>query len=133
MRAAEIDTLFTANVDQIVKADKLIKDTGKRVEGNPIKLDANGKPALESMDRVEQAAKKLVSKDTLLTVDANIERGEKSLDRVQKRLDYLRSVETTMDVKADTMPTQTMKTICFRSSSLSILRSMSPTSFACLP
>lgn len=101
MRAAEIDTLFTANVDQIVKADKLIKDTGKRVEGNPIKLDANGKPALESMDRVEQAAKKLVSKDTLLTVDANIERGEKSLDRVQKRLDYLRSVETTMDVKAD--------------------------------
>lgn len=101
MRAAEIEALFTANVDQIVKADKLIKDTGQRVEKNPIKLDANGKPALESMDRVEQAAKKLVSKDTLLTVDANIERGEKSLDRVQKRLDYLRSVETTMDVKAD--------------------------------
>lgn len=101
MRAAEIEALFTANVDQIVKADKLIKDTGQRVEKNPIKLDADGKPALESMDRVEAAAKKLVSKDTLLTVDANIERGEKSLDRVQKRLDYLRSVETTMDVKAD--------------------------------
>lgn len=101
MRAAEVEVLFTANTDGIAKADKQIKDTGQRVEKNPIKLDANGKPALEQMDRVETAAKKLVSKDTLMTVDVNIERGEKSLDRVQKRLDYLRSVETTMDVKAD--------------------------------
>lgn len=101
MRAAEIDVLFTADTKQIEQADKKIRETGQRVEKNPIKLDANGKPALESMDRVEAAAKKLVSKDTLLTVDANIERGEKSLDRVQKRLDYLRSVETTLDVKAD--------------------------------
>lgn len=101
MRAAEIDVLFTADTKQIEQADKKIRDVGQRVEKNPVELDANGKPALESMDRVEAAAKKLVSKDTLLTVDANIERGEKSLDRVQKRLDYLRSVETTMDVKAD--------------------------------
>ena len=101
MRAAEIDVLFTADTKQIEQADKKIRDVGQRVEKNPVELDANAKPALESMDRVEEAAKKLVSKDTLLTVDANIERGEKSLDRVQKRLDYLRSVETTMDVKAD--------------------------------
>ncbi|SDR70674.1 phage tail tape measure protein [Microbacterium paraoxydans] len=101
MRAAEIDVLFTADTKQIEQADKKIRDVGQRVEKNPVELDANAKPALESMDRVEAAAKKLVSKDTLLTVDANIERGEKSLDRVQKRLDYLRSVETTMDVKAD--------------------------------
>ena len=101
MRAAEIDVLFTADTKQIEQADKKIRETGQRVEKNPVELDANAKPALESMDRVEEAAKKLVSKDTLLTVDANIERGEKSLDRVQKRLDYLRSVETTMDVKAD--------------------------------
>lgn len=101
MRAAEIDVLFTADTKQIEQADKKIRDVGQRVEKNPVELDANAKPALESMDRVETAAKKLVSKDTLLTVDANIERGEKSLDRVQKRLDYLRSVETTMDVKAD--------------------------------
>ena len=101
MRAAEIDVLFTADTKQIDEADKKIRETGKRTEKNPLKVDADAKPALESMDRVEAAAKKLVSKDTLLTVDANIERGEKSLDRVQKRLDYLRSVETTMDVKAD--------------------------------
>lgn len=101
LRAAEIESLFTANVDQVIKAEQTIKQTGQRVEKNPLKVKADAKDALAGMDRVEQVAKKLVSKDTLLTVDANIERGEKSLDRVQKRLDYLRSVETTMDVKAD--------------------------------
>lgn len=101
MRAAEIDVLFTADTKQIDAADKKIRETGQRTEKNPLKVDADAKPALDEMDRVETAAKKLVSKDTLMTVDANIERGEKSLDRVQKRLDYLRSVETTMDVKAD--------------------------------
>jgi hypothetical protein len=101
LRAAEIETLFTANVDEVVKAEKTIKATGQRVEKNPLKVDADAKPALEGMDRVEKAAKKLVSKDTIATVDANIERGEKNLDRVQKRLEYLRSVETDLDVKAD--------------------------------
>lgn len=101
LRAAEVETLFTANVDQVVKAEQTIKQTGQRVEKNPLKVDADTKDALEGMDRVEQAAKRIVSKDTIATVDANIERGEKSLDRVQKRLDYLRSVETDLDVKAD--------------------------------
>lgn len=101
LRAAEIESLFTANLDQILKAEKTIKDTGQRVEKNPIKLKADAKDALAGMDRVEQSAKKLVSKDVVATVDANIERGEKSLDRVQKRLDYLRSVETDLDVRAD--------------------------------
>lgn len=101
LRAAEVETLFTANVDEVIKAEKTIKATGQRVEKNPLKVDADAKPALDGMDRVEEAAKKLVSKDTIATVDANIERGEKNLDRVQKRLEYLRSVETDLDVKAD--------------------------------
>lgn len=101
LRAAEIETLFTADVSQVEKAEKTIKATGQRVEKNPLKVDADAKGALDGMDRVEQAAKKLVSKDTIATVDANIERGEKNLDRVQKRLEYLRSVETDLDVKAD--------------------------------
>ncbi|EYT59449.1 phage tail tape measure protein [Microbacterium sp. UCD-TDU] len=101
LRAAEIESLFTADLSQIAKAEKTIKDTGERIEKKPIKVDADAKGALDGMDRVEEAAKRIVSKDTIATVDANIERGEKSLDRVQKRLDYLHSVETTMDVKAD--------------------------------
>lgn len=101
LRAAEIETLFTANVDQVAQAEKIIKQTGQRVEKNPLKVDADTKGAIAGMDRVEQAAKKIVSKDVVATVDANIQRGEKSLDRVQKRLEYLRSVETELDVKAD--------------------------------
>ncbi len=101
LRAAEIESLFTADVSQIAKAEKTIKDTGQRIEKNPIKVDADATGALDGMDQVEEAAKRIVSKDTIATVDANIERGEKNLERVQKRLDYLRSVETDLDVKAD--------------------------------
>lgn len=101
LRAAEVEVLFTANVSDVAKAENVIKQTGQRVEKNPLKVDADATGALAGMDRVEQAAKKLVSKDTIATVDANIERGEKNLDRVQKRLDYLRSVETDLDVSAD--------------------------------
>lgn len=101
LRAAEIESLFTADLSQIAKAEKTIKDTGERIEKRPIKVDADAKGALDGMGRVEEAAKRIVSKDTIATVDANIERGEKNLDRVQKRLEYLRSVETDLDVKAD--------------------------------
>lgn len=101
LRAAEIESLFTADLTQIAKAEKTIKDTGERIEKKPIKVDADATGALDGMDQVEEAAKRLVSKDTIATVDANIERGEKNLERVQKRLDYLRSVETDLDVKAD--------------------------------
>ncbi|WP_454113351.1 phage tail tape measure protein [Microbacterium maritypicum] len=101
LRAAEIESLFTADLTQIAKAEKTIKDTGERIEKKPIKVDADATGALDGMDQVEEAAKRLVSKDTIATVNANIERGEKNLERVQKRLDYLRSVETDLDVKAD--------------------------------
>ncbi|WP_439593887.1 phage tail tape measure protein [Microbacterium sp.] len=101
LRVAELETLFTANVDQIEDADRKINNTKTKIEKNPIKVGADAKGALGSMDRVEQAAKRLVSKDTALVINANIDRADKNLDRTQKRLDYLRSVETTMDVKAD--------------------------------
>lgn len=101
LRVAELETLFTANVDQVEAAEKKLKQIGDKTEKNPLKVDADAKGAIAGMDRVEAAAKRLVSRDTITTVDANIERGEKNLDRVQKRLDYLHSVETTMDVKAD--------------------------------
>jgi len=103
LRVSELETLFTANLDQIEKAEATVRKTGQRIESTPItqKIGADEKGALAGMDRVEQAAKKIVSRATAITVNANIDRAEKGIDRVQTRLDYLRSVESTMDVKAD--------------------------------
>lgn len=72
-----------------------------KVMTEPITVQADEKPALASMDRVEEAAKRLVSHKTAVTIDANIERAEKSLQRVRERLDYLHSVEGELDVSAD--------------------------------
>lgn len=101
LRVAELETLFTANVDQIAKAEKQVKETGKRIESKPIKVDADAKGAVASMDRVEAQAKRIVSAKTLATVDANIDRAEKQFMRVYERLDYLKSVRTELDVEAD--------------------------------
>lgn len=100
LRVTTLEYLFTANTTDIERAEKSAKAMKQRVEGKPIEIGADTKDALAGMDRVEKAAKKLVSQNTAVTVNANIEKGEKSLDRVQKRLDYLRSVESTVDVKA---------------------------------
>ncbi|TFD09826.1 phage tail tape measure protein [Cryobacterium sp. TMT1-21] len=88
LRAAELEILFTANTDQVQKADKDVKTIGERIEKKPItqKVKADEKDALAGMDRVEQAAKKLVSKDTALKLDADVTRAEKGLDRAKQRL-----------------------------------------------
>lgn len=88
LRVAELETLFTANVDQIEKAEKTVKSTGDRIEKKPIKatVTADEKPALAGMDRVEKAAKKLVSADTALKLDADISRAEKGLERAKQKL-----------------------------------------------
>ncbi|WP_194385187.1 phage tail tape measure protein [Microbacterium luteum] len=103
LRAGVLEFLFTANDSDYEKKLKGVKDTGEKIERNPIKqkLDADEKGALAGMDRVETAAKKLVSQDTAIKINANVASAEKSIDSTQKRLDYLRSVETTMDVSAD--------------------------------
>ena len=103
LRVAELETLFTANVDGIAKGEAYVKQVGQRIESKPIKqkVDGDAKGALASMDRVEQQAKRIVSQRTVATVDANIERSEKAFVRVKERLDYLRSVDTELDVNAD--------------------------------
>lgn len=101
LRAAELEVLVTVNDEQVGKAEKDIKATGERVERNPLKVDADARGALASLERVDAEARKVVSKQTALTINANIERAEKQFMRVYERLDYLRSVETTMDVSAD--------------------------------
>jgi phage-related minor tail protein len=101
--AAQLEVLFTANTDDVAKAEKDVKSTGSRIEKQKTtaKIDANSKPALEGMERVEQAAKKLVSAKTIAMIDANISKAETATDAVRDRLDYLRSVETDLEVKAD--------------------------------
>jgi len=88
LRAAELEVLFTADTSQVEKADKDVKSIGERIEKKPIKatVTADEKDALAGMDRVEQAAKKLVSADTALKLDADVTRAEKSLDRAKQRL-----------------------------------------------
>lgn len=105
LRVAELETLFTANVDQIEKAEKTVKSTGDRIEKKPIKatVTADEKPALAGMDRVEKAAKKLVSADTALKLDADIGRAEKGLERAKQRLEDLQvRALGGLDVTADT-------------------------------
>ncbi|HWU30191.1 MAG TPA: phage tail tape measure protein [Microbacterium sp.] len=89
LTVADLEVLFTANTTQVEKAEKQIVAVGKKVESKPIQVDANAKPALDSMDRVEDAARKLVSKDTALKLDADISRAEKSLERTKQRLEDL--------------------------------------------
>lgn len=103
LRVAELETLFTANVDAVNKAVKTVQDSGKKVESKPItaKLDGDASDALAAMDRVEGAAKKIVSAETVAKVDANIEKAESGISRVESQLDYLRSVATDLEVQAD--------------------------------
>ncbi|MFD4957150.1 phage tail tape measure protein [Microbacterium sp. NPDC058389] len=101
LRAAEIEALVTVNTDDVGRAEKDIKSTGQRIEKNPLKVDADAKGAIASLDRVDAEAKKLVSKPTAVQVNARIESAEKSFKRVYERLEYLRSVEADVDVKAD--------------------------------
>ncbi|MFC7430978.1 MULTISPECIES: phage tail tape measure protein [unclassified Agrococcus] len=97
----ELQSLFTADTSQIKAAEKEIQATGKRVESKPIKVDADAKGALASMDRVEAQAKRIVSQETVAKLDANVEKAEQGIDRVEQHLEYLRALEVTTDVKTD--------------------------------
>ena len=88
LRAAELEVLFTADTKQIEKADKDVQTIGRKIESKPIaaKVTADEKGALASMGRVEGAAKKLVSQDTALKLDADVTRAERGLERAKQRL-----------------------------------------------
>lgn len=102
LTVADLEVLFTANTQQVDKADKQIVAIGKKVESNPIKVDADAKGALASMDRVETEAKKLVSERAVLKLDADITRAENNLKRAVDRLEDLHiRAEGGLDVTAD--------------------------------
>lgn len=102
LRVAELETLFTANTDQIEKADRLLKQTADRAE-KPIKLDADAKGVLGSLDRVDKETKKLVSAHSIVKLDADISRAETQLNSAVGKLEDLQiRAEGGLDVRADT-------------------------------
>ena len=105
LRAAELEVLFTANTTDVEKAERDVKQVGQRIESKPIKakVTADDKDALAGMDRVEKAAKKIVSQDTAIKLDADISRAEKSLARTDQRIQDLQvRALGGLDVTADT-------------------------------
>ncbi|WP_091232645.1 phage tail tape measure protein [Microbacterium sp. 3J1] len=99
---ADLELLFTANTDRVAKAEKQVLAIGKKIESNPIKVGADPKAALDGMDRVETAAKKLVSERAVLKLDADVTRAEKNLERAVNRLEDLHvQAEGGLDVTAD--------------------------------
>ncbi|MAP62386.1 MAG: hypothetical protein CMH34_01290 [Microbacterium sp.] len=104
LRAAEVEVLITANDSDLARAEKGVKSTGERIEKKPItaKVTADEKDALAGMDRVEDAAKKLVSERAVLKLDADIDRAEKQLERAVDKLEDLHiRAEGGLDVDAD--------------------------------
>lgn len=103
LRTAEIEALVTVNTDDVDRADKKIKATGERIEKTPLKVDADARPAIASMDRVEASAKKLVSQATAIKLDADISRVEKGMEKAKQRLTDLQvRALGGLDVTADT-------------------------------
>jgi hypothetical protein len=88
LRAAELEVLFTADTNQVSQAENDVQSIGRRIESNPITqtVDADETGALASMDRVVEAAKKLVSQDTALKLDADVTRAETQLERARQKL-----------------------------------------------
>ncbi|WP_144061090.1 phage tail tape measure protein [Agrococcus pavilionensis] len=100
---ADLEVLFTAATEQVEKADKFVRSIGERIEKNPLKVKADAKDALASMDRVEKAAKKLVSADTAIKLDADISRAEATIARAKQRIEDLQvRALGGLDVTADT-------------------------------
>jgi len=99
---ADLEALFTANTKDIERADKMIVAVGKKVEGKPLKIGADAKDALGSMDRVEKTAKKLVSERAVVKLDADISRAETNLGKAIDKLEDLQiRAEGGIDVTAD--------------------------------
>ncbi|MCM6761392.1 phage tail tape measure protein [Rathayibacter sp. ZW T2_19] len=103
MRAAELEVLFTANTDEVAKAEKDVKAAGTRIEKQKTtkKVDADTKPAMEGMENVEEAARRLVSKEVLVKVDAEVEKAEADTTRLRDKLDYLKAISPEIEVTAD--------------------------------
>lgn len=103
-RAGEVEVLLTVDDRDVARAEKSVKATGERIEKKGIKpkVDVDVADALSGMDRVEDAAKKLVSERAVVKLDADITRAESSLERANARLEDLQvRAEGGLNVDAD--------------------------------
>lgn len=105
-RVAELEVLYTADTAQVAKAEKDVRASGERIEKKPIqqKIGADTKDAVAGMGRVEEQAKRLVSRETSLKLDADITRSEQNLARTRQRLEDLQvralgGLDVTADVR----------------------------------
>lgn len=104
-KVAELEVLLTSNADKAMgDAETAVKAGSKRIEANKPKVDANVKPALEGIERVEAASKKIVSAKTVAVIDADIERGQAQVAKISGRIEELQAralggLDVTADVK----------------------------------
>jgi hypothetical protein len=101
-RAGEVEVLLTVDDKDVARAEKNVKATGDRIEKRAIKPEVDATGALAGMDRVETAAKKLVSERAVMKLDADIAGAEKRLLQTQNRLEDLQiKAEGGLNVDAD--------------------------------
>lgn len=79
------------------------RDLARAAKGE-LTIEVDAAPALASMDRVEAAARRLVSQDTALKLDADITRADKNLEKAKQRLEDLQvralgGLDVTADVR----------------------------------
>ncbi|PPG34527.1 phage tail tape measure protein [Rathayibacter sp. AY2B9] len=103
LRAAELEVLFTANTDQVAKAEKDVKSSGDRIEKQKTtkKIGADTADALKGMGRVEDEAKRLVSRATLVKIDADVSKAEAEAAKIREQIDYLTAISPRVSVDAD--------------------------------
>ncbi|MEA1264155.1 phage tail tape measure protein [Microbacterium sp. STF-2] len=102
LTVADLEVLFTANTQDVERGEKQVVAIGKKIESNPVKVKGDTKGVLDDMDRVEKAAKKLVSERAVIKLDADVSRAEKNLERAVDKLEDLHiRAEGGLDVTAD--------------------------------
>jgi hypothetical protein len=98
--AEEIESVLVRSYG--VAADAA-RDLARATKGE-LQIEVDEAPALASMGRVEEAARRLVSQDTALKLDADITRADKNLEKAKQRLEDLQvralgGLDVTADVR----------------------------------
>lgn len=103
LRVAELESVFTANIQQFEQGATKVETRSKKLVDKPttVKVASDVTGALDGMDRVEAAGKRLENTDTVLQVDAQIEKAETALNVIRDNLDMLERQEASPFVTAE--------------------------------
>jgi hypothetical protein len=99
LKAAELESLFTADISHFEKGATQVETTQKKLDGTvaEVKVEADVNSALASMDRVESAARSIP--DGEMEVEADVNSALASMDRVESAARSIPDGE--MEVTAD--------------------------------